>query len=145
MVISCLAIHTESSGCVASFPGPRPAFRNPWNEEAGEREHVLGVRICPVSTVSKWLTVSKWWTIPMLNRKELEMQRSELFWSLSGTHTLLFFRLPCHCHIQQLFNPVNVLISKFFTGQTDRLTDKTDYLTPLLHAPWGVIKCQPEC
>ena len=30
--------------------------------------------------------------IPMLNRKELEI---ELLWSLSGTHTLLFF-LDCH-------------------------------------------------
>ena len=70
---------SESSGCVASFPAPHPAFRNLWNEEAGERKHVLGVRISLVSTVSKWLTVSKWWTIPMLNRKELEMQRSELF------------------------------------------------------------------
>ena len=52
---------------IASFPGPRPAFRNPGNEEAGEGEHVLGVRICPVSTVSKWLTVSKWWTISRRN------------------------------------------------------------------------------
>ena len=59
----------------------------------------------------------------VLNRKELEMQRRELFWCLSGTHTLLFFRLPCHHCVQQLYNPVNVLISKFFTGQTDRLTD----------------------
>ena len=100
-------------------PRPPPSFRNPWNEEASEREHVLGVRICLVSTVSKWLTVSKRWTIPMLNRKELEMQSSELFWSLSGAHTLLFFRLPCHRRIQQLFNPENVLISEFFTGQTD--------------------------
>ena len=59
----------------------------------------------------------------MLNGKELEMQKNELFWSLSGTHTLLFFRLPCHSRIQQSFKLVNVLISKFFTGQTDRLTD----------------------
>ena len=59
----------------------------------------------------------------VLNRKVLEMQRSKLFCSLSGTHTLLFFRLPCHRCIQQLFNLVNVLISKFFTRQTDRLTD----------------------
>ena len=29
--------------------------------------------------------------IPILNGKELEMQRSELLWSLSGTHTLNFF------------------------------------------------------
>ena len=32
---------------------------------------------------------------------------------------IIFFRLPCHCHLQQSFNLVNVLISKFFTGQTD--------------------------
>ena len=77
-------------------------------------------------------------TIPMLNRKELEMRGSELFWSLSGTHTLLFFRLPCHCCIQQLFNPVNVLISKFFTGQTDRLTDRQNrLLNPFAHARAG--------
>ena len=44
--------------------------------------------------------------------KRAEMQRSELLCSLSGTHTLLFLRL--HCCIQQLFNPVNVVISKFF-------------------------------
>ena len=92
-------------------------------------QHIAYAR---VSTVSKWLTVSKWWTIPTLNRKELEMQRSELLWSLSGTHTL---RLSCHCRVQQSFNPANVLISNFFTGQTDRLTDwqtdKTDCLTPL--------------
>ena len=68
------------------LPGPCPAFRNPGNEEAGECEHMLGVHICLVSTVSKWLTISKWWKIPMLNRKELEMQRSELLWSLSGGH-----------------------------------------------------------
>ena len=29
------------------------------NEEAGECEHVLGVCMCPVSTISKWLTVQK--------------------------------------------------------------------------------------
>ena len=40
-----------------------PASRNPGNEEVGGCKYVLGVRICPVSTVSKWLTVSKWWTI----------------------------------------------------------------------------------
>ena len=137
MVVSCLAVHTESSGCVASFPGPLPAFRNPWNEEAGEREHVLGVRICPVSTVYKWLTISKWWTIPMLNRKELEMQTSELLWSRSGTHTVFFFRLPCHCHVQQLFNQVNMLISKFFTRQTDRWTKPIAY--PIHACTHGII------
>ena len=70
----------------------------------------------------------------MLNRKELEMQRSELLWSLSGTHTLLVFRLPCHCRVQQLFNPVNVLISIFLTELADRLTDRlTDGQNRLLN------------
>ena len=50
----------------------------------------------------------KTWTIAMLNRKELEMQRSELLWSLSGTHALFVFRLAS----QQLFNTITVLISK---------------------------------
>ena len=64
-----------------------------------------------------------------------QYQRSELFWSLSGTHTLLFFRLPCHRCVQQLFNPVNVLISKFFTGQTGWLTDgQNRFLNPFAHA-----------
>ena len=47
-----VAVH-KSSGCVASFPGPRPALRNPGNEEAGGQVHVLGICICPVSTVVK--------------------------------------------------------------------------------------------
>ena len=84
------------------------------------------------------------------------MQRSELLWTLSGIHTSLFFRLPCHRRVQQLFNPVNVLISKFFTGQTDWLTDgqilnsfplrmhargkkkrrKNVYLMPQCATPW---------
>ena len=90
---------------VASFPGPRPPFRHPGNEDSGEREHVLGVSVCPLSIVSKWLTVLKWWTIPTLNRKKLEIQMSELLWSPSDTHTF-FFRLPCHCRVQQLFKLV---------------------------------------
>ena len=81
---------------------PRPAFRNPGNEEAGKRERVLGASIFPVSTVSKW------WTIAML--KELEMQRNEILLSLSGT---------CRCHVKQFLNLVDVLISKSFTRQTD--------------------------
>ena len=35
----------------------------------------------------------------------------------------IHYRLSCHRRIQQLFNLVNVLISKFFTGQKDRRTD----------------------
>ena len=37
--------------------------------------------------------------------------------------TFFFFKLPCHCRIQQLFNPVNVLTFHW----TDKLKD--DYLT----------------
>ena len=60
--------------------------------------------------------------VKMLNRKELEVHRSELFWSLYQVHIHHFFRLPCPCRVQQLFNSVNVLISKFCTGLTDRRT-----------------------
>ena len=75
-----------------------------------------------------------------LNRKELEMQMSdsELLWSLSGTHSIFFFRLPSHCRVQQSFNLVNVLISKFFTGLTDRLTEgQNQLLNPFAHARAG--------
>ena len=56
------------------------------------------------------------------NRKELEMQKSELLWSLSGTHTLRFF-LDCHviaAYNNCLTHEVNVLISH----RTDELTDR---------------------
>ena len=48
------------------------------------------------------------------------VQRSELLWSRSVTHTLFYFRLPCHCRVPQPI--VNVLISKFFY-RTYKLTD----------------------
>ena len=54
-------------------------------------KHMLVVRICPVSTVSELLTVSKWWTILMLNRKVLEMQRTK-----TSTHTLWIVELLPH-------------------------------------------------
>ena len=41
-----------------------------------------------------------------VNRKELEMQKSELLWSLSGTHILL----DCNCKCADF---------KIFAGQTD--------------------------
>ena len=31
--------------------------------------------MCLIPTASKLLTTLKWWTIPMLHRKELEMQK----------------------------------------------------------------------
>ena len=73
------------------------------------------------------------------------MQRSELLWSLSGTHTLFFFRLRCHCRVQQLFKPVNVLISKIFTGLTNWQTDKTNSLTPLCMRARGNEHVQKQC
>ena len=74
-----------------------------------------------VSTISKLLTISKWWTRLMVNRKALEMWRIELFW----VHMLI--RLPCYYSIQQLFNPVHVLISTFSTVLTNWLTDRQTY------------------
>ena len=58
------------------------------------------------------------------------MQKSELLWSLSGTHTLV----DCHVTASYTnpFNLVKVLISKYFTEQTDRQTDKTNFLRFLL-------------
>ena len=124
-------------------PRPTPSFSLSW-ERGGwsTRTRAWSQHIPGLHRISKWLTVSKWLTIPTLNRKELEMQKSELLWSLPGTHTLYFFRLPCHCRVQQFFNLVNVLISKFFTGRTDRLTDRlTDgqnrFLNPFAHARAG--------
>ena len=52
---------------------------------------------------------NKWWTIPMLNRKELEMQRSELLWSL-GTHTL-FWNQHIYC-VKQLLHTAMTWQSK---------------------------------
>ena len=53
------------------------------------------------------IQVVDWWTIPTLNRKELEMQRSELLWSLSGTHTLFFFCFFLDCHVTAVYsNPL---------------------------------------
>ena len=39
----------------------------------------------------------------------------------NAVNVVFLFRLPCYCCTQQLFNPENVLISKFSVdGQTDR-------------------------
>ena len=113
--------------CLVPSPPPpsRPAFAI-----LGTRR-LVNANTCLESAYARSPPYPSAW--PMLNRKELEMQRNGLLWSLSGTHTL-FFCLDCHCGVQQLFNLVNVLISKCFTGQTDRQTDwemgKTDFLTP---------------
>ena len=94
------------------------------NKETGEREHVLGVRIYAWSPLytSGWLYENGGQY--QCYRSELEKQRSELLWSLSGIHTLIF-RLPCHCRVQEL---LNVQISKIFTQKfspdwRDRQTD----------------------
>jgi len=46
--------------------------------------------------------------------------------------------------VLKLFNPVYIQISKFFAGltdrQIDRLTDKTDCLTPSRMRAWGKYK-----
>ena len=52
----------------------------------------------------------------MLNKKKLEMRRVEPLWSLSGTHSPIFF---------YIFNVIVEISSRltsrlfFFTGQTD--------------------------
>ena len=77
----------------ASFPGPRPTFHNPGNKEASGCKHMLGVHICPVFTVSKWLTVSKWWAIPMLNRKKTGNAEE---WTALVLIRYALFYLDCH-------------------------------------------------
>ena len=48
-----------------------------------------------------------------------------------------FLKLSCHCCVQQLFNPVNVLISNFFHW-TYRLTDgQNRFLSPFAHPRAG--------
>ena len=61
LVTRQMAVH----GCIASFPDPHPAFSQSW--EWGGWWTWTQVW-CPHIPLSKWLTVSKWWTIPMLNR-----------------------------------------------------------------------------
>ena len=58
----------------------------------------------------------KMWAVLTLNKKVLEIQRIDLFWSKSGTHTLFFFKIAM---LLQLFNKLNVPISKLFTGLTN--------------------------
>ena len=105
----------------------------PRSQAAVQLFAILEVSIRPVST-----TVSKWWTILTLNRKELEMQRSKLLLSLSGTQIAM-------SSPRTAILLVNVLISKFFTGQTGRLTDgQNRLLNPFAHARAGkatIIKC----
>ena len=49
-------------------------------------EHVTRVRICPGLYRILVVTVLKWQTVPLLNKKELQMQRMEPLWQLSGIH-----------------------------------------------------------
>ena len=39
------------------------------------------------------VTVLKWQNVPLLNKKELQMQRMEPLWQLSGTHPDIDFNV----------------------------------------------------
>ena len=39
------------------------------------------------------VTVLKWQNVPLLNKKELQMQLMEPLWRLSGTHPDIFFKI----------------------------------------------------
>ena len=97
-------------------------------------EHVFGV-----STYARSPLYPNGW--PYQNAYSGQYQRwIEKSWKCRGVNCsgLLSGRLPCHCHVQQSFNLVNVLISKFFTGQTNRLTDGQNHLlNPFVHARAG--------
>ena len=47
--------------------------------------------LCCIQVVFESVTIIKWRTISMLNKKALDMQRLEVLWSLSGTHTSIFW------------------------------------------------------
>ena len=64
------------------------------------------VREYPDSTISKVLTVLKWWTITMFNRKLLEKQRAQNRFASYEVHI-------GHCQFWKSFNSVYIQISKF--------------------------------
>ena len=69
--------------------------------------------------------------LPLLNKKELEMQRMELLWRLSGTHPVIFFKIAMLLSCLAIVNPVKREIGRFLNGQTsDGRTDgRTDRQT----------------
>ena len=61
----------------------------------------------------------------MLNRKLLEKQRVQNCFASYEVHIgHFFFQYQCYCQLWKSFNPVYIQISKYFTGLTDRLTDR---------------------
>ena len=75
----------------------------------------------PDSTISKVLTELKWKMITTFNRKLLEKQRVENRFEVHIGH--FFYNVKFYRQFLKSLKPVYVQISKFFTGQTDRLTD----------------------
>ena len=76
----------------------------------------------------------------MLNRKLLEKPRVQNRFASYEVHIGRFFynANASYCQFWKLFNPVYIQISKFFTGQTDRLTDgQNRLLNPFAHARIG--------
>ena len=66
----------------------------------------------PDSTISKVLSVLKWWTITTLNRKLLEKQRVYNRFGFYEVHIGHFFYNvnQCHCQFWKSFNPVYIQI-----------------------------------
>ena len=90
----------------------------------------------------RFLTILKWRTLPLLNKKELDIRRQESFWSLSGTHTSIFWRFQLLTPALRLLQPLNRPLERFFKifydRQRQRQTNKTNCLTPLAHTRCGV-------
>ena len=61
----------------------------------------------PDSTISKVLTVLKWWMITMLNRKLLEKQRVK---NRFASYEAPFLQCQCYCQFWKSFNPVYIQI-----------------------------------
>ncbi len=65
--------------------------------------------------------------VPLLNKKELEMQRMELLWRLSGTHPDIFLGISMLLFCLSMLNPANREIARFLSRQTTN--ERTDEQT----------------
>ena len=83
---------------------------------------------CPAAFAFKFLIVLKWQTLPMLNKKQLDRRRQELFWRLSSTHTS-----NCFAVFIASESPIQKIFKIIYDRQQQRQTNKTDFLIPLSH------------
>ncbi len=79
------------------------------------------------------VTVLKRQNVPLLNKKELEMQRMELLWRLSGTHPNIFWGISMLIFCSSIAEPCKSRDSPIFEStdneRTNGRTDRTNRLT----------------